>query len=69
MNKNKKGNKPLVFPNSFILVIGYIRYFFHLPYRQTDRQKELSRLMEKLPVNTKLWPYLQKNQQFGYQHQ
>ena len=35
MNKNKKG-KPFTFPDSFILVIGYIRYFFHLPYRQTE---------------------------------
>jgi DDE family transposase len=35
MNKNKKG-KPFVFPNCFILVIGYIRYSFHLPYRQTE---------------------------------
>ena len=34
MNKNKMG-KPFVFPNSFILAIGYIRYSFHLPYRQT----------------------------------
>lgn len=35
MNKNKKG-KPFTFPDSFILVIGYIRYSFHLPYRQTE---------------------------------
>ena len=35
MNKNKKG-KPFSFPNSFILAIGYIRYSFHLPYRQTE---------------------------------
>ena len=35
MNKNKMG-KPFLFPNSFIWVIGYIRYFFHLPYRQTE---------------------------------
>jgi len=35
MNKSKKG-KPFVFPNSFILAIGYIRYSFHLPYRQTE---------------------------------
>ena len=35
MNRNKKG-KPFVFPNSFILVIGYIRYSFRLPYRQTE---------------------------------
>ncbi len=36
MNENKMG-KPFVFPNSFILVIGYIRYSFHLPYRQKER--------------------------------
>ena len=35
MNKNKKG-KPFIFPDSFILVIGYIRHSFHLPYRQTE---------------------------------
>jgi hypothetical protein len=35
MNKNKKG-KPFTFPNSFILVIGYIRTSFRLPYRQTE---------------------------------
>ena len=35
MNKNKKG-KPFTFPNSFILVLGYIRYSFRLPYRQTE---------------------------------
>jgi len=28
--------KPFTFPDSFILVIGYIRYSFHLPYRQTE---------------------------------
>lgn len=35
MNNNKKG-KPFVFPNSFILAIGYIRTSFRLPYRQTE---------------------------------
>jgi hypothetical protein len=35
MNRNKKG-KPFTFPDSFILAIGYIRYSFHLPYRQTE---------------------------------
>jgi hypothetical protein len=35
INKNKRG-KPFTFPDSFILVIGYIRYSFHLPYRQTE---------------------------------
>jgi hypothetical protein len=34
MNNNKMG-KPFVFPDSFILAIGCIRYSFQLPYRQT----------------------------------
>jgi len=34
-NKNKKG-KSFNFPDSFILAIGYTRYCFHLPYRQTE---------------------------------
>ena len=35
MNQDKKG-KPFIFPDSFILAIGYVRYSFHLPYRQTE---------------------------------
>jgi hypothetical protein len=35
MNENKKG-RPFTFPNSFIVAIGYVRYSFHLPYRQTE---------------------------------
>ena len=35
MNENKK-DKPFKFPESFILVIRYIRYLFHPPYKQTE---------------------------------
>ena len=35
MNENKNGKK-YQFPDSFILVIGYMRIYFHLPYRQTE---------------------------------
>lgn len=35
MIKNKRG-KPFLFPDYFILAIGYIRYSFQLPYRQTQ---------------------------------
>ncbi len=35
MNENKNGKKNK-FPDSFILIIGYIRIYFHLPYRQTE---------------------------------
>ncbi len=58
MNKNKNGNKPLVFPNSFILVIGYIRYFFHLPYRQTEGI--IKTTGKSLPVNTEPIPKFDK---------
>ena len=35
MNENKNGKK-YKFPDSFILIIGHIRVYFHLPYRQTE---------------------------------
>jgi hypothetical protein len=35
MNENKEG-KPYSYPDSFILVIGYMKIYFHLPYRQTE---------------------------------
>ncbi|CAN5869957.1 hypothetical protein BH23THE1_BH23THE1_34220 [soil metagenome] len=35
MNNNKMG-KPFLFPDSFILAVGYIRSAFQLPYRQTE---------------------------------
>ncbi len=35
MNENKNGKK-YNFPDSFILIIGHIRVYFHLPYRQTE---------------------------------
>ena len=36
INENKKG-KSYPFTESFIIVIGYIRAYFRLPYRQTER--------------------------------
>lgn len=35
MNENKKGKK-YQFPDSFFLIIGHIRVYFQLPYRQTE---------------------------------
>jgi hypothetical protein len=35
MNENENGKK-YKFPDSFILIIGYMRIYFHLPYRQTE---------------------------------
>ena len=35
MNQKKVGRQ-FVYPNSFIIVLSYIKAYFHLPYRQTD---------------------------------
>jgi hypothetical protein len=66
MNKNKNGKK-YKFPDSFILVIGYIRVYFHLPYRQTEgiikatgknlpdhpSYSQICRRVNKLDISTK----------------
>lgn len=35
MNKGKVG-EPFHNPNNFILLLGYAKVYFHLPYRQTE---------------------------------
>ena len=35
MNRGKVG-EPYDYPNSFIHLLGYMRAYFHLPYRQTQ---------------------------------
>jgi len=36
MNKDKVGGEPFSYPNSFLLLLlGYAKVYFHLPYRQT----------------------------------
>ena len=48
MNENKKG-KPYSFPDFFIIIIGYIRIYFHLSYRQTEGIIKATR--KNLPVH------------------
>ena len=35
MNKDKVG-EPYHYPNTFLLLLGYAKAYFHLPYRQTE---------------------------------
>jgi IS5 family transposase len=35
MNEGKKGRK-FIYPDSFIKLLGYMKVYFHLPYRQTE---------------------------------
>ena len=44
MNKGKVG-EPFHYPNSFLLLLGYARVYFHLPFRQTEG---IVRLMLKI---------------------
>ena len=37
MNKDKVGGEPFSYPNSFLLLLlGYAKAYFHLPYRQIE---------------------------------
>ena len=35
MNKDKVG-EPFRYPNTFLLLLGHAKAYFHLPYRQTE---------------------------------
>ena len=35
MNKDKVG-EPFHYPNTFLLLLGYVKAYFRLPYRQTE---------------------------------
>ncbi len=35
MNKGKVG-EPFHYPDTFLLLLGYAKVYFHLPYRQTE---------------------------------
>jgi Transposase DDE domain len=50
MNMNKEGRK-FVYPDSFIKLLGYIRVYFHLPYRQTEGvvQEHTSNTLPSIP--------------------
>ncbi len=51
MNKNKEGRK-FVYPDSFIKLLGYMRAYFHLPYRQTEGvvREHASNTLPSIPV-------------------
>jgi IS5 family transposase len=50
MNEGKKGRK-FVYPDSFIKLLGYMRAYFHLPYRQTEGvvRKHASNTLPSIP--------------------
>jgi hypothetical protein len=36
MNKDKVGEQPFHYPNTFLLLLGHAKTYFHLAYRQTE---------------------------------
>ena len=36
MNKDKVDSEPFHYPNTFLLLLGYAKVYFYLPYRQTE---------------------------------
>ena len=64
MNKDKVG-EPFHYPNTFLLLLGYAKVYFHLPYRQTEgiAQGHAKGKVPSIPIyNDK-----QKNKQIRYQ--
>ena len=55
MNEGKKGRK-FVYPDSFIKLLGYMRAYFHLPYRQTEGvvRKHASSTLPSIPDYSRL---------------
>jgi transposase len=50
MNEGKKG-RMFIYPDSFIKLLGYMRAYFHLPYRQTEGvvRKHASNTLPSIP--------------------
>ena len=46
MNKDKVG-EPFSYPNTFLLLLGYAKAYFHLPYGQTEGIAQEDMLKEK----------------------
>ena len=65
MNKDKVG-EPFHYPNTFLLLLGYAKVYFHLPYRQTEGIAQRT-----CPWKSTIYPRLhynkQKNKQVEYQ--
>jgi hypothetical protein len=55
MNKNKE-DRQFVYPDSFIELLGYMRAYFHLPYRQTEGvvREYASNTLPSIPDNSRI---------------
>ncbi len=65
MNKDKVG-EPFHYPNTFLLLLGYAKVYFHLPYRQTEGIAQ-GHAEGKGTFHSKLYNDKPKNKQTKYQ--
>ena len=56
MNKDKVG-EPFHYRNTFLLLLGYAKAYFHLPYRQTEEGIAQEGMLKE---NYHLYPILQQ---------
>ncbi len=52
MNNGKVGEQPFHYPNTFLLLLGYAKVYFHLPYRQTKEGIAQGHAKGKVPCIT-----------------
>jgi hypothetical protein len=50
MNKDKVG-EPFHYPNTFLLLLGYAKVYFNLPYRQTEEGIAQGHAKGKVPTS------------------
>ncbi len=66
MNKDKIG-EPFHYPNTFLLLLGYAKVYFHLPFRQTEGIAQ-GHAKGKVPSIPRLQHDKQKNKQVRYKN-
>ncbi len=67
MNKDKIG-EPFHYPNTFLLLLGYAKVYFHLPYRQTKEGIAQGHAKGKVPSIPDYTTISTKNKQVGYKN-
>ena len=67
INQGKIGEEPFHYPDTFVLLLlGYAKVYFHLPYRQTEGIAQRGHAKGKVP-SIPIYNNKQKNKQARYQ--
>ncbi|HXS59635.1 MAG TPA: transposase [Candidatus Sulfopaludibacter sp.] len=66
MNQGKIGGEPFHYTNTFLLLLGHAKAYFHLPYRQTNEGIAQAHAKGKLPSIPDFTTINRKNKPIGY---